>query len=55
MNMHITPSTQATPMRSRWLRALGWAAAIGVCALVFAMYTVPDFMVMVADKVWSCF
>ena len=37
------------------LRGLGWFAAIVACLAVFAMYTVPDFMVMVADKVWSCF
>lgn len=53
--MSTTSSTPTTPVRSRGWRVLGWAAAIGVCALVFAMYTVPDFMVMVADKVWSCF
>jgi ferric-dicitrate binding protein FerR (iron transport regulator) len=41
--------------RRGWLRALGWFAAVAVCLGVFAMYTVPDFMVMVADKVWSCF
>ena len=44
-----------TPPRRLWLRGLGWFAAIVACLAVFAMYTVPDFMVMVADKVWSCF
>lgn len=44
-----------TPPRRPWLRGLGWFAAIAACLAVFAMYTVPDFMVMVADKVWSCF
>lgn len=44
-----------TPPRRPWLRGLGWVAAIVACLAVFAMYTVPDFMVMVADKVWSCF
>ena len=44
-----------TPPRRPWLRGLGWFAAIVACLAVCAMYTVPDFMVMVADKVWSCF
>ena len=50
-----TPSPHAPRARRSWLRALGWLAAVAVCLGVFAMYTVPDFMVMVADKVWSCF
>jgi len=45
----------APSARHGWLRALGWLAAVAVCLAVFAMYTVPDFMVMVADTVWSCF
>lgn len=51
MNSHH-PTTST---RRAWLRGLGWFAAIVACLAVFAMYTVPDFMVMVADKVWSCF
>ncbi|MCZ8094049.1 MAG: hypothetical protein O9331_11240 [Acidovorax sp.] len=49
------PSPHAPRARRGWLRALGWLAAVAVCLAVFAMYTVPDFMVMVADTVWSCF
>ena len=45
------PATSASPA----LRWLAWAAAVLVCLAVFGMYTVPDFMVMVADQVWSCF
>ncbi|MCI5070626.1 hypothetical protein [Acidovorax sp.] len=43
------------PRPRRWLAWLGWAAAVLVCLAVFGMYTVPDFMVMLADQMWSCF
>ncbi|MDP4077228.1 hypothetical protein [Acidovorax sp. A1169] len=36
-------------------RVLAWVVAIGACLAVFAMYTAPEFMVMLADQVWSCF
>lgn len=39
-------------------RALQWAAgllAALACLLVFGLYTVPDFMVMLADQMWACF
>ena len=50
-----TPSTQTATSVSPALRWLAWAVAVLVCLAVFGMYTVPDFMVMVADQVWSCF
>ncbi len=58
--MHTSPSMPAShktqPPRPRpWLAWLGWAAAVLVCLAVFGMYTVPDFMVMLADQMWSCF
>lgn len=31
------------------------AAAFFALAAVFAMYTRPDFMVQMANQVWSCF
>ncbi|EHL21661.1 MULTISPECIES: hypothetical protein [unclassified Acidovorax] len=52
MNPPSSPwSTSAKPA----LRWLGWAVAVLACLAVFGMYTVPDFMVMVADQVWACF
>lgn len=41
--------------QSTWFHWLGWALAGLVCLAVFGMYSVPDFMVMLADQVWSCF
>ena len=34
---------------------LGWAAALVVLALVFLLYTRPEFLVTVADLVSACF
>lgn len=31
------------------------ATLVGVLALVFAMYTRPDFVMNLANQVWSCF
>jgi hypothetical protein len=58
--MHTSTSMPAShktppPRPRRWLAWLGWAAAVLVCLAVFGMYTVPDFMVMLADQMWSCF
>lgn len=36
-------------------RVLAWAAAVLACLAVFGLYTVPEFMVMLADQVWNCF
>lgn len=44
-----------TPARPLVWRVLAWAAAILACLAVFAMYTMPEFMVMLADQVWNCF
>lgn len=33
----------------------GCAAALGLLALVFAMYSQPDFLMTVANQVWGCF
>ena len=35
-----------------WLARLG---ALLVLALVFALYLQPDFMVTLANQLWSCF
>lgn len=36
----------------RWL---AYAAALAVLLAVFAMYLRPDFMLTLADQLWSCF
>lgn len=47
-----TPPGRSVPWVWRWL---GWIAAVVLCLAVFGMYTVPDFMVMLADQMWACF
>lgn len=42
-------------IRKNWLRWLAWPAILLILLAVFALYTQPDFMVMVADQVWACF
>lgn len=49
-----TPSTTQQPQHP-WLRGLVASAAILVLLTVFALYTQPSFMVLLADQVWSCF
>lgn len=44
-----------TPHRPRALRWLGGAVAVLLCLAVFGLYTVPEFMVMLADQMWACF
>jgi hypothetical protein len=39
----------------RWLRIIGWAAALGSLAAVFAAYLNPHFAVDLASRVWACF
>lgn len=36
-------------------RLLGWIAALGALAAVFAAYLQPALMVDLANRVWSCF
>ena len=40
---------------SRPARLLGRVAAVLILLAVFAMYTAPGFMVMLADQLWACF
>ncbi|MBT9512027.1 MAG: hypothetical protein IV104_06745 [Acidovorax sp.] len=44
-----------TPHRPRALRWLGGAVAVLLCLAVFGLYSVPEFMVMLADQMWACF
>ena len=32
-----------------------WSLAITAPLAVFALYTRPDFLVMMADQLWACF
>ena len=34
---------------------IGWGAALAVLALVFTLYTRPEFLVTVADLISACF
>ena len=36
-------------------KTFGWIGASLVLLAVFAMYTRPEFLVTLADHVWSCF
>ena len=36
-------------------KALGYGAAALALLLAFALYTRPDFLVMLANQVWACF
>ena len=42
-------------MRLPGRRLLAWGAILAVLALVFALYTRPGVMVMLADQFWACF
>jgi hypothetical protein len=36
-------------------RALVWAAVLAGLLATFALYQRPDFMIEMADRLWSCF
>lgn len=56
MTPHAAAHSAHTPQRlPRWVRWGAGALAVLACLLVFGLYTVPDFMVMLADQVWACF
>lgn len=46
----MPPSTRHILARAGWLAA----AAVGLIG-VFALYTRPGFLVMLADQIWACF
>jgi hypothetical protein len=41
--------------RQRLTRISAWLAASTVLLGVFALYTQPDFLVVLANQVWACF
>ena len=52
--MSITPNTSTSAQRKhrRWM---AWALAVVALLAVFALYSQPEFMVMLAAQVWACF
>ncbi len=46
---------QALPLRRHGLRVLGGVLIALMLAAVFGLYTDPDFMILMADQVWTCF
>jgi hypothetical protein len=51
--MNTAPHVEA-PM-PRWLRRAVGVAAVLATLGVFALYQRPDFLLSVADQLWSCF
>lgn len=45
----------SSPSLPAWLRVAGWVGATLVCLAVFALYMQPDFLMTLADQLWSCF
>lgn len=37
------------------MRALAWTAAVAALLATFALYHRPEFLVSLADQLWSCF
>jgi len=42
-------------MRKTMRQLLAWALALLALLAVFALYTRPDFLLTLADQLWSCF
>jgi len=42
-------------MTPRTRNLLGWTVVAAALAAVFALYTRPGVMVMLADQFWACF
>jgi hypothetical protein len=41
--------------RQRLMQAAAWSGATTALLGVFALYTQPDFLVVLANQVWACF
>jgi hypothetical protein len=41
--------------RASWPRRLAWLLAALALAMVFLMYSQPEFMLQMANQVWACF
>ena len=42
-------------MKPLAVRTLAWSAALAVLLATFALYHRPEFLVSLADQLWSCF
>lgn len=42
-------------MKPRKIKWLTYGGAVVVLLLVFALYTRPDFLVMLSNQIWACF
>lgn len=51
----LSSPAPAASSAALWRRGLLWLAVLLILLAVFALYTQPDFMVMLADQVWACF
>ena len=51
----LSPPAPAASSAALWRRGLLWLEVLLILLAVFALYTQPDFMVMLADQVWACF
>jgi hypothetical protein len=52
----LDPTSQAKwPKRTRLVRACIWALLLALMFLIFDLYTHPEFVMNVANQVWSCF
>ena len=51
----LSPPAPAASSAALWWHGLLWLAVLLILLAVFALYTQPDFMVMLADQVWACF
>lgn len=41
--------------RPAWVRVLAWLGVAAVLLATLALYQRPDFLIQLADQVWSCF
>jgi len=53
--LHAGAAARGGPRMSLVGRAAVWAAAVAALLATFALYQRPDFLVNLADRVWSCF
>ena len=51
-----TPRPTRWPSAGHWpLRLLGWTGACLLLLAVWGLYQRPDFLLQMADQLWSCF
>ncbi|WP_169737286.1 hypothetical protein [Simplicispira psychrophila] len=55
MSRTLAPATSEAQRPAVWRRWAVRALVLIALLLVFALYSNPDFMVMLADQMWACF